>query len=53
MEINAPPPTQPHLQEVQSDGVFFQQEAVQRHPLADQLHYLLLGVEDVSGLLLV
>lgn len=43
----------PHLQEAQSGWILLQQLAVQRHPLADELHYFLLGGEDVGGLLLV
>lgn len=43
-------PTTPftHLQEVYSDGVIFEQLAEHRHPLANQLHYLLLGVEGIG-----
>lgn len=44
---------QSHLQEVHSNRVLLQQEAVQRHPLADQLHYLLLRGENVGRLLLI
>lgn len=44
---------QSHLQRVQSNRVFFQQKAIQCHPLANQLHYLLLGAENVGSLLLI
>lgn len=44
---------QPHLQKLQSNGVLFQQKAIQRHPLANQLHYFLLGRENVGRLLLI
>lgn len=42
-----------HLQESQSHGVLLQQQAMQRHPLADELHHFLLGGEDVGALLLI
>lgn len=44
---------QSHLQKVQSDRVLLQQKAIQRHPLADQPHDLLLCCENVGRLLLV
>lgn len=44
---------QPHLQKVQGSRVVFEQKAIQHHPLADKLHYLLLGVENIGSLLLV
>lgn len=42
-----------HLQKVHSNRVLFQQTAEHCHPLADELHYLLFGVQNVGVLLLI
>lgn len=42
-----------HLQKVQDDRVFFQEEAKQWHPLANKLHYPLLDVENIGSLFLL
>lgn len=42
-----------HLQKTLSDWILLQQKAKQRHPLANQFHYFLLGGENVGALLLI